>query len=141
MGGKFPRFNFFRISPETFSYSSYDGVGNVLVLAWAVLLLVSGFFFLRNLVGTRKVDLSAAFILCVLFNFVLHFNYGYEIFLYSPDWAYALILFVTLSLAPLAKNRFFQGGLAVFLILVAYNQFQFFDFIFKTIALFFDKGA
>ncbi|HNB87078.1 MAG TPA: hypothetical protein PLL38_10560 [Anaerolineales bacterium] len=141
VGGKFPRFNFFRISPETFSYSSYDGVGNVLVLAWAVLLLVSGFFFLRNLVGTRKVDLSAAFILCVLFNFVLHFNYGYEIFLYSPDWAYALILFVALSLAPLAKNRFFQGGLAVFLILLAYNQFQFFDFIFKTIALFFDKGA
>ena len=141
VGGTFPRFNFFKISPETFSYSSYDGVGNVLVLLWGIVLLTAGFFFLKNLLRTRTVDLSIAFVFCVLFNFVLHFNYGYEPFLYSPDWTYALIFFVALSLAPLAKNRFFQGGMTVFLILLAYNQFQFFQFIFKTITLFFDKGA
>jgi hypothetical protein len=141
VGGTFPRFNFFKISPETYSYSSYGGLGNVLVLVWAVLLLISGFFFLRNLIRTRKADLSLAFALCVGFNFILHVNYGYEPFLYSPDWAYALIFFVALSLAPLAKNRLFQGGAAVFLILLAYNQFQFFQFVFKTIALFFKKGV
>ena len=141
VGGLFPRFNFFKIAPETFSYSSYDGLGNVLVLFWAILLLISGLFFLRNIIRTRKADLSLAFVLSILFNFVLHLNYGYEPFLYSPDWAYALIFFVAFSLAPLAGNRWFQGGLLVFLILLAYNQLQFFKFVFGTISLFLYKGA
>ena len=139
VGGTFPRFNFFKIAPETFSYSSYDGLGNVLVLFWAVLLLISGLFFLRNIIRTRKADLSLAFALSILFNFVLHLNYGYEPFLYSPDWAYALIFFVAFSLAPLAKNRLFQGLALTFLVLLAYNQFQFFNFIFGTISLFLAK--
>ena len=141
VGGTFPRFNFFKIAPETFSYSSYDGLGNVLVLAWVILLLAAIIFFLWNLIRTRKVDISLALGLCVLFNFALHLNYGYEPFLYSPDWAYALIFFVALSLGPLAKNRFFQSGLLVFLILLAYNQFQFFQFIFNTIAPFIRLGG
>jgi hypothetical protein len=87
------------------------------------------------------VNISLAFGLSVLFNFALHLNYGYEPFLYSPDWAYALIFFVALSLAPLAKNRFFQGGLLVFLILLANNQYQFFQFIFATIAPFIGQGG
>ncbi len=136
VGGTFPRFNFFKIVPGTFSYSSYNGLGTMLVFTWALLLLVSGIFFLQNLIRTRKVNVTAAFVLCILFNFVLHLNYGYEPFLYSPDWAYALIFFVALSLVPLANNRVFLGGLCIFLILLAYNQFQFFHFIFQTIAPF-----
>jgi hypothetical protein len=134
VGGTFPRFNFFKIAPETFSYSAYNGMGNVLILAWVILLLAAGVLFLWNLIRTRKVDLSLGLGLCVLFNFTLHLNYGYEPFLYSPDWAYALIFFVALSLGPLARNRLFQGGLLVFLILLSYNQYQFFQFIFATIA-------
>jgi hypothetical protein len=141
VGGAFPRFNFFKIAPETFSYSSYNGLGNLLVIAWVVLLLTAGIFFLWNLIRTRKVNLALAFGLSVLFNFALHINYGYEPFLYSPDWAYALIFFVALSLAPLARNRFFHGGLLVFLILLAYNQFQFFQFIFETVAPFIRQGG
>ncbi len=141
VGGGFPRFNFFKITPETFSYSSYNGLGNLLVTAWVILLLAAGTLFLWNLIRTRKVDLSLAFGLSVLFNFVLHINYGYEPFLYSPDWAYALIFFVALSLGLLAKNRFFQGGLLVFLILLAYNPFQFFQFIFETITPFIRQGG
>ncbi len=134
VGGDFPRFNFFKIVPGTFSYSSYDGLGNILVIAWMFLLLAAGAMFLVNFARTRKIDLSFSFALCVLFNFLLHVNYGYEPFLYSPDWTYALIFFVALSLAPLAKNRFFQGGMFIFLILLAYNQALFFEFIFETIA-------
>ena len=136
VGGTFPRFNFFKIAPETFSYSSYSGLGTLIVLTWVILLLAAGIFFLWKIIRTRKVDLSLALGLCVLFNFALHLNYGYEPFLYSPNWAYALVFFVALSLGSLAKNRFFQGGLLVFLILLAYNQFQFFQFIFATIAPF-----
>jgi len=141
VGGTFPRFNFFKIAPETFSYSSYNGLGKVLIVIWVVLLLTAIVLFLRNLIRTRKVDLSLGLGLCVLFNFALHLNYGYEPFLYSPDWTYALIFFVALSVGPLAKNRLFQGGLLVFLILLAYNQFQFFQFIFATIAPFIHQGG
>ena len=141
VGGVFPRFNFFKIAPEVFSYSSYNGLGNLLVMAWAALLLTAGIFFLRNLIRTRKVDITFAFALSVLFNFALHLNYGYEPFLYSPDWAYALIFFVAFSLAPLARYRLFQGGLLVFLILLAYNQFQFFQFVFETVSPFIGQGG
>jgi hypothetical protein len=136
VGGTFPRFNFFKIVPGTYSFSSYDGLGNVLVVAWAGLLLAAGFFFLWDLFRTRRPDLRAALVLCLLFNFILHLKYGYEPFLYSPDWAYALIFLVGLSLAPLANNRILQGGLLVFLLLLAYNQFQFFAFILQMIAPF-----
>jgi hypothetical protein len=137
VGAWLPYFNFFRVTPELYSYSSYNGLGNTLVAAWAVLLFISGVFFLLNLIRTRKADLTLAFALCLLFNFILHLSYGWEPFLYSPDWAYALIFFVALSLAPLAKNRLFQGALLVFLILLAYNQFLFIKFIIDTIAPFY----
>jgi hypothetical protein len=133
VGGTFPRFNFFKVVPGTFSYSSYNGLGNVLVFAWVALLLISGIFFLWNFIRTRKADLTLALVLCILFNFILHLNYGYEPFLYSPDWAYALIFFVGLSLAPLAKNKIFQSGLLFFLVMLAYNQWRFFKFIFDVI--------
>ena len=140
VGGTFPRFNFFKIVPGTFSYSSYDGLGNVLIMTWAGLLLVSGIFFLYRFIRTRQAGLGSVFVLCLLFNFILHLNYGYEPFLYSPDWAYAVIFFVAVSLAPLAEKRVFQGGLFAFLMLLAYNQFHFFQFIFKTIAPFSGQG-
>lgn len=141
VGGKFPRFNFFKIAPEEFSYGAYFGLGNILVLAWAVLLFAAGLFFLWHLIRTRKANLALAFAFCILFNFLLHLNYGYEPFLYSPDWAYALIFFIALVFAPLAGNRFFQGGLFLFLIFLAYNQFQFFQFIFETVAPFLPPGG
>ncbi len=140
VGGTFPRFNFFKIVPGTFSYSAYSGLGNILVVAWALLLLAAGVMFIVNLIRAKKTDLSLAFALCVLFNFILHINYGYELFLYSPDWTYALIFFVAFAFAPLAKNKFFQAALFIFLILLAYNQFQFFKFIFDAIAPFVGKG-
>ncbi len=133
VGGTFPRFNFFKIAPETFSYSSYNGLGNLLILAWAILLFIAGLLFLIDLFRRRKVDIRLGLLLCVLFNFCLHLYYGYEPFLYSPDWAYALIFFTALSLAPLAGNKFFQAGLFLFVVGLAVNQVQFFQFIFKTI--------
>ena len=141
VGGTFPRFNFFKISPEDFQLSSYSGLGNVLVAAWAALMLIAGILFLRDLIHTRKTDISLAFVLCLLFNFLLHLFYGYEPFLYSPDWTYALVFFVALGLAPLAKYRWFQAGLFVFLILLAYNQWQFIDFIFDTVSPFISQGG
>lgn len=139
VGGTFPRFNFFRISPETYSLSSYHGAGKILILLWVGLLLASGVLYLYDLYRTRKADLRTAFLLCLLFNFALHLIYGYELFLYSADWAYALILFAGLSLARFANHRAFQAGFALFLALLAFNQIQFFQFILTTISPFINQ--
>jgi hypothetical protein len=141
VGAWLPYFSFFKLTPQIYSYSEYSGTGNILVFIWAALLLLSGIFFLWKLVRTRKVDLSLAFALSLLFNFVLHISYGFEPILYSPDWAYALIFFVGVSLAPLAGNRFFQAALLAFLILLAWNQVQLLQFILDTIAPFYGRGV
>jgi hypothetical protein len=137
VGASLPYFDFFKLTPQIYSYSAYTGVGKIVIVAWAVLLAVASALFLWNLIRTRKADFALAFVISILFNFVLHLSYGFEPFLYSPDWAYALIFFVGLSLGPLAKNRLFQSAMLVFLILLAYNQIQFFRFVFATLAPFF----
>lgn len=125
VGSYIPEFRFFKVIPGTFSYSGYDGLGTVLILIWGIMLLVSGGTFLWNLIYKRKVDMTLAFALSILFNIVLHSNYGQELFLYSPDWAYALIFFVAFGLAPYRENRLFQSAFIVFLIGLTINQWNF----------------
>jgi len=141
MGAWLPYFNFFKLTPGIYSYSSYNGLGSVLIATWVALLFVSGLFFLWKIIRTRKADLSLVCIISILFNLLLHLSYGFESFLYSPDWAYALIFFVGLSLGPLAKNRVFQAGMLVFLVLLAYNQVSFLQFVLETIAPFYGRGG
>ncbi len=134
VGGSFPRFNFFHIAPGEYAFSSYAGLGNVLVFYWAALLLSTGILFARRIIRARRLDMTAAFALCLLFNFVLHLQYGYEPFLYSPDWAYALVAFTVLSFGEYAEKRWLHALLLGFTILLAINQWQFFKFVFDTIS-------
>lgn len=125
VGSTIPEFRFYRISPGIFHQTDYDGLGQILIIVWALALAVSGAVFLWKLIRERKAELPLAFALCILFNFAIHVNYGQELFLYSPDWTYALILFAAFGLAPFAKNRLFQIGMLVFLALLACNQWLF----------------
>jgi len=124
VGSYIPEFRFYKMAPGTFSYSGYGDFGTILVLIWCIMLLVAGGVFLWKLIRDRKVDMMLAFVLCVLFNLILHLYYGQELFLYSPDWAFALIFFVAFGLAPFRENRFFQIGFLLFLIGLAGNQVQ-----------------
>jgi hypothetical protein len=137
VGGVFPRFNFFKLTPGNFSYSSYDGLGTALVLIWASLLLAAGLAFLWKLIRARKLDLTVAFPLVILFNFGLHMTYGYEPFLYAADWTYALVLFVATSLSDFGKRRWFQIILLVFVALLMINQWNFIQTMLAAISPFF----
>ena len=137
VGGTFPRFNFFQLTPGNYSFSSYEGLGKVLILTWAVLLAAAALAFLWRSVRSRRLDLSAAFPLVILFNFILHLGYGYEPFLYSADWTYALVLFVAVSLSSLGKRRWFQAGLGIFVGLLMWNQWRFLHTILEAITPFF----
>ena len=133
VGSTIPEFRFYKISPGIFHQTDYDGMGQVLIIVWASILAVSGLVFLWKLLRERKLELPVALILCLLFNFAVHVNYGQELFLYSPDWTYALVLFAAFGLSPFAKNRFFQAGMFVFLVLLAYNQWQFMSIILNSL--------
>jgi hypothetical protein len=93
----------------------------VLAFAWLGLLLAGGFLFLK---GWRKQDnrFPHAFILILLFNFLLHLRYGKDIFLYSTNWTYAIVLFLAFAWKELAGKRWFQIILLVFLALLMANN-------------------
>ena len=139
-GEAVPSFQFFEWANlhDTYLYSEYNGLGNILVVAWAVLLLFASLTFLWEFMRTRKINLSFAFVGCLLFNFVLHYIYGEDPILYSPNWTFALIFFVSAGLGPLVKNRIFQAGFSVFVLLLAYNQWQFIKFLMDTVSSYLD---
>lgn len=133
VGSVIPEFRFYKISVKTFHQANYTGLGQVLIAVWMLMLGIALFVFFFNLLRTRKLDMSFSFVLCLVFNWGLHYVYGQELFLYTADWTYALIFFTAFGLAPFSKNRLFQTGMAVFLILLAYHQWEFMDTILQAL--------
>lgn len=133
VGSTIPEFRFYKISPGIFHQTNYDGLGQVLIIIWALMLAAAGMVFLWRMIRTRKLEMTLGLVLCILFNFAIHVNYGQELFLYSLDWTYALILFIAFGLSPLAKNRYFQAALLVFIAVLAYNQWQFMNIIVQAL--------
>ena len=58
----------------------------------------------------------------VAFNYLLHMNYGTELFLYSPYWTYLLVFFVALAFAELAGRRWFETVLTAFVLMLIINN-------------------
>ncbi|MEW6404224.1 MAG: hypothetical protein AB1649_20700 [Chloroflexota bacterium] len=115
--------------------SEYEtGFGLGLTVFWVALLLVGGFLFLRNL---RKADnrFQIALIFILLFNFALHLRYGKDVFLYSTNWTYAIVLFLALAWKELADKRWFQITLLVFVALLLANNSRLIYTMLSTAAL------
>jgi hypothetical protein len=98
-------------------------LGNSLAYLWLGFVLLGGFLFLKNI---RKQDnrYPITFIIILLFNFALHMRYGKDVFLYSVNWTYALILFLALAWKEFSDTRWFQISLLVFIILLFINNSQ-----------------
>lgn len=108
--------------------------GKALTFVWLGLILLGGFLFLKNI---RKQDsrFSFAFIFILLFNFALHLRYGKDLFLYSTNWTYAVILFLALAWKELADKRWFQITLLVFLASLLANNSRLIFTMLSTSAL------
>lgn len=107
---------------EPMRLSEYETFfGSALTLLWIALCLLGGFLFLKDL---RKADhrFSLTFILLLIFNFVLHLNYGKDLFLYAANWTYAVVLLLSLAWKELADKKWFQWLLLVFLALLMLNN-------------------
>lgn len=94
-----------------------------LAYTWLALIFLGGTLFLKNL-WRQDNRFQFTFILILLFNFVLHLRYGKDVFLYSTNWTYAVILFLALAWGELANKRWFQISLLVFVALLLVNNSQ-----------------
>ena len=117
----FIQFRFFK--PEIDEISQYDlPIQDVTSLAWLGLLLFAGVMFLLNIRKNPHLRLSIALMGCMALNLLLHLRYGKELFLYTPNWTYALVLLVGLSWQSVSNRKWFQALLLLFLILLVWNN-------------------
>jgi hypothetical protein len=109
-------------------------LGRALVTAWIVLMTLGAALFLKNI---RRQDnrLPLTFVLILLFNFALHLRYGKDVFLYSANWTYAVVLFLALAWGELAAKRWFQIALLVFIALMLANNSRLFQAMLNASAL------
>lgn len=117
----FIQFRFFK--PEIDEISRYDlPIQDVTSWMWLGLLIFGGALFLLNLKKNPHLRLSIALMGCMALNMGLHLRYGKELFLYTPNWTYALILFLGLAWQRFHDQRWFQVLLLVFLSLLIWNN-------------------
>lgn len=90
---------------------------------WLGFVALGGVLFLKNL---RKQDLRfpLTFIITILFYFALHMRYGKDVFLYSANWTYAILLFLALAWQEFSKKRWFQLSLLGFVGLMLANNMR-----------------
>jgi hypothetical protein len=116
LGANFPNFRTFQITIREFHAAGYTGLADITVKFWMVILVAAGILFLWNLYKSPKQNLfSMALLFCLGFSLVLHTVYGDDPLLYSPNWVYALVLFVALSLQKWADTKWLQIGISIFL--------------------------
>jgi hypothetical protein len=98
-----------------------DPFSTFVVTVWAGLILLGVVLFLKNLLRQDN-RFSFAFLVTLLFYFVLHMRYGRDVFLYSSNWTYAILLTLALAWQELSAKRWFQLGLLAFLCLLLVNN-------------------
>jgi hypothetical protein len=118
--------------------SRFEGTGKVAVWVWLAVLGAAAAAFGRSLrakgLAWRPNRLVLALIGCLLFNFGFHVVYGFEPFLYSANWTYALILFAGLGLGDWAETVWGRAALAGLIGLLTLNNLSFLYFLMSRLA-------
>ncbi|GAB4541369.1 MAG: hypothetical protein Fur002_09640 [Anaerolineales bacterium] len=125
-GFPFPKTWMFRaaIKKEPMQLATYETpLGNGLARLWVGMLLLGGALFFKNIFKQDN-GYSFAFIFTVLFFFLLYLQYGKDVFLYSANWTYAILLFLALAWRELASKRWFQIFLLAFVLFLLVNNAQ-----------------
>ena len=116
----FTQFRFYRA--EDYKISSYsDPLQSATGWIWFGFLAVAGIFFIKDF-KSQNLKLTLSLLGCVLFNLLLHLRYGKELFLYSPNWTYAIVLLLGISWRKLLGHKWFQILLTAFLALLILNN-------------------
>lgn len=119
IGMDVPNFRTYQILLGEFHVAGYRGLADVTVKFWILILGIAGILFLVDFFKSPKQALfPLSLLMCLGFSLALHLVYGDDPMLYSPDWVYALVLFVGLSLQRWADRHWLQLGMIVFLVMV-----------------------
>lgn len=120
-----PRFNFLNGT-----IMEYAWFGRPALLLWFAMLGLAFFYFFKKIrSNTVSGYWAIAMLVCLIFNFVLHISYGSELFLYSADWTYALILFTAINLTDFSRRKWFRFMLVALVLSVLINNLWFLYFI------------
>ncbi|HEY5729955.1 MAG TPA: hypothetical protein VIS72_07875 [Anaerolineales bacterium] len=134
IGCTFPCFNTIRYFRGAYLYASYIGYGSLLARTWFVLLIVAGGIFVWKLFKSpRNTSLQAALALNLVFNFILHMNYGDDPLLYSPNWTYALVFFFGMSFEKFADKKWLQVALLTLITAIMFNNMDLFRKILEAV--------
>jgi hypothetical protein len=115
-------------------YAWYSGLGYVPFVFWVLLLAGAFFFFFKGLKSSVHMPLMLGLLGCLVFNFVLHMNYGEEFFLYSTNWTYLLVFWIALAFAGLSGRRWFESLLTGFVWMMMANNAWFIFVILRGLA-------
>ena len=116
----FTQFRFYRA--EDYKISAYHTpLESVTGWTWFAFLALAGIFFVKDF-KSQNIKLTLSLLGCVLFNLLVHLRYGKELFLYSPNWTYAVVLLLGISWRKLLVHKWFQGILIAFLLLLMLNN-------------------
>jgi hypothetical protein len=122
---------------RTHTFASYKGLANIPLALWLILLAGSFLFFIKGFRASPHTPLMLGLLGSLAFNFLLHMNYGTELFLYTAFWVYALIFFVALAFAEFAGKKWFESALVIFVIMLMLNDFWFIFSILRALAPFY----
>ena len=128
----FTQFRFYRAEDYTISEYSTP-LQSVTGWVWATLLAVAAIFFVKDF-KSQNIRLTLSLLGCVAFNLLLHLRYGKELFLYSPNWTYAVVLLLGISWKNLFAYKWFQILLIAFLALLMLNNAALIHTIMETSA-------
>ena len=133
-----PNFRTFQITGGEFHVAGYTGLADVTIKFWMLILVISGVLFILDLFKSPKQQmLSMGLLFCLGFNFSLHLLYGDDPLLYSPNWVYALVLFVAFALQKWADRKWLQLALTLFLVLQMSSNLMLIHQIMKASAPFY----
>ena len=104
---------------------------------WLALLAGAFLFFMLGLRSSAHIPIMLGLLGSLAFNFILHMNYGTELFLYALYWTYLLVFFIALAFADLAGKTWFEAILTVFVLAVMANNLWFIFFVLRGLAPFF----
>ncbi len=110
------------IKKEPMQIAQYYGwFESTVAYLWLGFVALGGVLFLKNL---RKQDMRfpLTFIATILFYFALHMQYGKDVFLYSANWTYAIVLLLALAWREISQKRWFQFSLLGFIALMLVNN-------------------
>jgi len=132
---KFPCFKTYKPQYPKDIITSYSGFGSWLARFWFLIEMIALGLFIWKLIKSRSdIALQSAFLVCILFNFILHLTYGDDPMLYSPDWTYAVIFFVAFSFKSFADKKWFQATGLAFLALIMFNNWTFLRSMFQIVS-------